>query len=159
MTNLEITIRRPKKQNTKINLLINKKILLYINIWTIKKVTWAKRNSQSTMLFHSASISPISQLKRWRQVFWVYLSTRMLWIYFWPKKVTGFNWWRWRGPWRNVDQRAVIEGDNLKLSEFVSRPVVAIGQRCYLLWQVWNRKAGSTGEKTAVVVSCSLCFY
>ena len=79
----------------------------------------------------------------------------MLWIYFWPKKVTGFNWWRWRGPWRNEDQRAVIERDNLNLSEFVSRPVVAIGQRCYLLWQMWNRKAGSTGGKTAVVFSCS----
>ena len=86
---------------------------------------------------------------------WVYLSTRILWIYSWPKKVTGFNWWRWRGPWRNEDQRAVIERDNLNLSEFVSRPVVAIGQRCYLLWQMWNRKAVSTGGKTAVVFSCS----
>ena len=72
--------------------------------------------------------------------------------YFWPRKVTRFNWWRWRSPWRNEDQRAVIERDNLNLSEFVSRPVVAIGQRCYL---PWNRKARSTGGKTVVVFSCS----
>ena len=43
----------------------------------------------------------------------------------------------------------------LRRLDFFSTTVVAFGQRCFLLCQVWNRKVWSTGVKTVVVFSCS----